>query len=77
VDKTKCVLPGRVDVARHYMKTGGVEGAKRSYNRLVSSVQSFGRYMFNVSEHDVVAKLFASDEFQNASKSVCPPGKQV
>eukprot|EP01127_Copromyxa_protea_P006386 TRINITY_DN1621_c0_g1_i2.p1 TRINITY_DN1621_c0_g1~~TRINITY_DN1621_c0_g1_i2.p1 ORF type:complete len:376 (+),score=59.96 TRINITY_DN1621_c0_g1_i2:536-1663(+) len=76
-DKTLCILPGRIDVARHYMRTGGVEGAKKSYNKLLSSVQSFGRYMFNVSEYDLVKNLFASDDFQSAAKSVCPADKQM
>lgn len=44
--KKECVLPGRIDVARHFMLSGGVEGVKESYDDLVSRVQSFGRYMF-------------------------------
>lgn len=72
-----CILPGRIDVGRHYLKTGGVEGLKQPYNSLISRVQSFGRYMFNVTDYPVIEKLFASEAFQNASKSVCPSDKQV
>lgn len=76
-NKTHCILPGRVDVGRHYILTGGVQGLKNSYELLVSRVQSFGRYIFEPEEHPAVAKLFASEEFQAVARSVCPPDKQV
>jgi hypothetical protein len=28
VNRTLCILPGRMDVARHFFKHGGVEGVK-------------------------------------------------
>lgn len=51
--KKECVLPGRIDVARHFMLTGGVEGVKEPYDDLVSRVQSFGRYMYESSQKQV------------------------
>lgn len=45
-DRSLCVLPGRIDVGRHYILSGGVEGLKESYTSLVARVQSFGRYHF-------------------------------
>lgn len=50
-NRSLCVLPGRVDVARHYILTGGPDGIKESYDKLISRVQSFGRYMFDLNQY--------------------------
>ena len=75
-DKTQCVLPGRVDVARHYIMTGGPDGIKEPYEKLVSRVQSFGRYLFNYTEYPLVKNLFDNPSFMTVAKSVCPPERQ-
>ena len=75
--KEKCVLPGRVDIGKHFVMTGGVNGLKEDYETMVSRLQSFGRYMFNPSDYPAVADLFESEVFQDAAKSVCPADKQV
>ena len=41
-DRTLCVLAGRIDVGRHYILTGGLQGAREPFEYLVSRVQSFG-----------------------------------
>jgi hypothetical protein len=76
-NRTMCILPGRVDVGRHFVKHGGVIGLKESYERLVSRVQSFGRYMYDLQEYPLVERLFESAEFLDAAKAVCPPHRQV
>uniref|UniRef100_A0A914VPL2 Uncharacterized protein n=1 Tax=Plectus sambesii TaxID=2011161 RepID=A0A914VPL2_9BILA len=75
-DKKLCILPGRIDVARHFMLYGGVAGLKERYGDATSRLQSFGRYMFNLTEYPSVQQLFESDSFKSAAKSVCPEGKQ-
>jgi hypothetical protein len=77
LDKTVCILPGRVDVGRHYVSTGGYEGLNENYDVLISRVQSFSRYMFNVSQYKLAQDLFASPHFIAAAKSVCPVDKPV
>jgi hypothetical protein len=61
---TKCVLAGRIDVARHYMLTGGPEALKEPYERAVSRLLSFGTYIFNPEEYPEVKSLFDSETFQ-------------
>lgn len=63
-DRTACVLPGRLDVARAYALAGGYEGLKETLPLLLSRVQSFGRYHFNISEHAEVEYLFNKPQFQ-------------
>jgi hypothetical protein len=75
-DKKLCVFPGRIDVARHFLLGGGVEGLKEPFDDAASRLQSFGRYMFNVSQYAAIEQLFASESFQLSAKSVCPQHKQ-
>lgn len=71
-----CIFAQRVDVGRHFVMTGGPDAVREPYEQMVSRVSSFARYMFNVKEYPVVDKLFSSDKFQEAAKSVCPADKQ-
>jgi hypothetical protein len=75
-NRSICVLPGRIDIGRHYILSGGVDGLKESFDGLLNRIQSFGRYMFNPAEYPVVMDLFKSDKFQSFAKKVCPLQKQ-
>jgi hypothetical protein len=72
VNRTACVLPGRLDVARHFIKSGGVHGMKNKYEQMISRVQSFGRYMFDAGKYPLLKQLFASEKFKKAARSTCP-----
>ncbi|CAE6911887.1 folD [Symbiodinium sp. CCMP2592] len=76
-NSSECILPQRIDVAKHYIMTGGPEAIREPFEDMVSRVSSFGRYMFNLTEMPVVEQLFAGPKFQRAAKSVCPNSKQV
>jgi hypothetical protein len=76
-DRTLCVLPGRIDVGRHLLLSGGTGGLKERHSVLVSRVLSFMRYHFDVAAVPEVAGLFDSPRFQEAATAVCPPGKRV
>lgn len=77
VDKTRCHLPQRVDIGKHFIMTGGVDGTKELYGDLVDRVSSFGRYTFleDLEQYQPVKTLFNSASFQEAAKSVCPRDK--
>lgn len=75
-NKQECVFPGRIDVGRHYILAGGIEGLKESADILTSRVQPFIKYIFNYSEHPVAKALFESEEFSKLAKAVCPADKQ-
>ena len=75
-DKSMCVFPGRVDVGRHYVMSGGIEGLKESYDTLVSRVQPFQKYMFDYPNYPVAKQLLESPEFQKLALGVCPSNKQ-
>jgi hypothetical protein len=65
-DKTRCVFPGRSDVGRHYIKSGGTEGRKESFDLLASRVQPFQKLMFDWSQYGVANKLMADEKFTNS-----------
>jgi hypothetical protein len=73
-DRTKCILPERMDVGKHFIMTGGLDGVKEPFDDLISRVSSFARYTFlrDLDKFPIVKELFESDNFQNAAKSVCP-----
>ena len=73
---TSCVLPSRVDVARHFLTTGGVGGRKELVETGISRLLSFGRYMFNVSDYPEAQRLFESPKFQAAASRMCPDDQQ-
>ncbi|KAJ9446100.1 hypothetical protein DIPPA_27848 [Diplonema papillatum] len=77
LDKTKCALAGRVDIAKHYLATGGSFGKKEKFANLVSRLSSFGIYQFDLDEYPIMRKVFHFPAFTNAAKLVCPADKQV
>lgn len=78
LNRTKCILPQRVDIGIHYISTGGLDGTKESYHSLVDRVNSFGRYTFvnDLDKYPPVKQLFQSEKFQLAAQSVCPQDKK-
>jgi len=74
--KTHCILPGRFDVARHWLQTGGLNGLKEPFESMVSRVLSFGQYNWDITKNEVIRDLFSNQKFLNAAKQVCPSDKQ-
>ena len=71
-----CVLPGRVDIGRHFVGTGGVDGLKEPYEKLVSRLLSFGMYVFDLDQVPAARDLFADPKFTALAKQICPADKQ-
>eukprot|EP01064_Diplonema_japonicum_P018716 TRINITY_DN27400_c0_g1_i1.p1 TRINITY_DN27400_c0_g1~~TRINITY_DN27400_c0_g1_i1.p1 ORF type:complete len:464 (+),score=53.70 TRINITY_DN27400_c0_g1_i1:78-1469(+) len=76
VNRTHCILAGRMDIGKHYIVTGGTLGLKEKYENLVSRLQSFGAYNFDFVKYEWMAKVFEGRNFQDSAKSVCPPTQQ-
>lgn len=70
-DGRMCILPGRIDVGRHYIATGGTEALREQHAQLINRVQSFIRYIFAPLDFPVTARLFADAGFLAAARSVC------
>ena len=76
-DKTLCILPERVDVGKHYILTGGVEGKKEFYQKMVDRVSSYGAFIIGneIEKFPDVIRLFNSPKFQSSAKRICPVDK--
>jgi hypothetical protein len=75
-NRTLCTFAGRADIGAHYIRTGGYEGLKETYETLVSRLLSFGVYLFDLEKYPVLRALFESDNFASGSRTVCPPDRQ-
>ena len=75
-NRTLCTLAGRIDIGRHLILTGGARGLREPYEKIISRVQSFGAYHFDLAAYPVVERLFKEESFQSAAKRVCPAHKR-
>ena len=75
-DQTLCVFPGRSDVGRHYVRSGGIEARKEPFEVLVSRVQPFQTMLFNWSDYQVAEELMKDDKFVDLARAVCPKERQ-
>jgi len=72
LNKTLCVLPQRIDVARHHLMTGGRGGYKEKYASLVSRMLSFLSYHFESGVQDPrIQPLFESEAYLEKATQVC------
>ena len=76
VNRTLCLLAGRIDIGRHLILTGGARGLREPYAKIISRVQSFGAYHFDLNAYPVVSRLFQEKEFLNTALKVCPANKR-
>lgn len=77
-DKSKCILPQRIDIGKHFVMTGGVDANREFREAMISRVSSFGVYMIDsIENYPVINELFVSENFQTAAKKICPSDKQV
>jgi hypothetical protein len=81
-DKTMCILPQRIDIGKHFIMSGGVDGQRENYQSSLQRVTSFGRYYMGTHGLDtrlppLVTELFEQPKFQQAAKNICPADKQL
>ena len=70
-----CAFPGRVDIGRHWVLTGGPTAIRERFDSMATRVMSFGAYMFDLEKYPEVQQLFSDERFQNAARIVCPDSK--
>jgi hypothetical protein len=82
-NRTLCILPDRLDVAHHYLMTGGHFGFKERYERLASRMLSYSQFFITgkgkstgdsnreLSDVKEVQTLFNSEAYKRESAVVC------
>ena len=76
IDRTKCLMAGRIDIGKHLILTGGARGLREPYSKIISRVQSFGAYHFDLDAYPVVSDLFKEQKFVDTALKVCPKHKK-
>jgi hypothetical protein len=86
--RTRCILPQRVDVGRHFISYGGPDAIRESFDEMIARTSSFAKY-FKFTELEevkdtsttplsrMIHELFHSEKFQAAAKYICPADAQV
>lgn len=77
--KDGCIFPGRIDVGKHFIMTGGPDAIRENVADMTTRVQSFGRYMTGdaMEKYPIFNQVFNSSHFLNAAKTICPHDHQV
>ena len=75
---TKCVFPARLDIGRHYILSGGRGGLKEPYEKLVSRMSSFNKFLFtedrSLNDMPELDTLFESEGYKTSAAGVCALG---
>jgi hypothetical protein len=70
-DNTSCILPSRLDIARHFLKTGGPDSYQERYETMVPRMLSFIGYLFDDLNSASVKKLFDDPGYIAKATDVC------
>jgi hypothetical protein len=69
-NRTLCLFPHRLDIALHYMKTGGFGGNFDTPEKLASKLYSFRHKLMTVINEKELVKMYG-DKFINKAKQIC------
>jgi len=77
--KDGCILPGRIDIGKHFILTGGPDAIRENVADMTTRLQSFGRYMTGdaMDKYPIFNQVFNSSQFLDAAKKICPSDQQV
>lgn len=75
-NETVCILPERIDVASHHLRTGGITGRKELYEDLVPRMMPFQRIYHNAHaeismDTPEIQSLFHSAKYEESAARVC------
>lgn len=68
---SRCLLPSRIDIARHYLSTGGPDNFQERYESLVPRLFSFIGYMFDKLDTPAIQNLFGDPKYIEKASEVC------
>ena len=68
---TFCALPNRLDVAMHFLKTGGFDHKMESYEKMAARMLTFRHKLLNTSMSEDQLKLIYGEKFVSKVRRVC------
>ena len=69
-----CVFIGRIDVAKEYVKTGGISKQRKSIAGLYSAANPFISRVQNSERREMLAEIMAKSQVNDALKNTCEDG---
>lgn len=67
----KCVFANRIDIARHFILTGGYDGWKEKFKIIASRLLLYNNFQFNTSAEPEFVKLFTDKQFVQSVNDIC------
>uniref|UniRef100_A0A7S3JZM6 Uncharacterized protein n=1 Tax=Aureoumbra lagunensis TaxID=44058 RepID=A0A7S3JZM6_9STRA len=71
----RCIFPGRIDVGKHYLMTGGPEARKENVELLTSRVQPFLHYILDYKTNPLTKEMLESPDMVKFAENICPKDK--
>lgn len=71
VKKSFCALPNRLDVAMHFLQTGGFNGRMESYEKMAARIITFRHKLLNTALNETQLKLIYGEKFLRKAREVC------
>ncbi|KAA0157136.1 hypothetical protein FNF29_00488 [Cafeteria roenbergensis] len=68
---SRCMLPSRVDIARHFLSTGGPGSFQERYESSVPRLMSFIAYLFKELDSPAIRSLFDDPQYVAKATDVC------
>jgi hypothetical protein len=68
---SRCLLPSRIDIARHYLSTGGPDNFQERYESMVPRLLSFIGYMFDKLDTPAIQNLFNDPKYIAKASEGC------
>jgi hypothetical protein len=65
-----CLIPKRIDIAMHFMKTGGFEGIMENFNKMASRLFTFRYKILNDIDEKKLKQMYG-DKFLNKASEIC------
>merc|ERR1719295_1709100 len=67
----RCQLPNRIDIGKHFVETGGYNGWKETYPKMLRRLHPFINYQFDASKRPEFKALFTAPAFEAAVREIC------
>ena len=71
VKKTFCAFPNRLDVAMHFLQTGGFNGRMEMYEKMAARIITFRHKLLNTALDETQLKLIYGEKFLRKAREVC------
>jgi hypothetical protein len=72
-EQGNCFIPGRFDIGKHFFLSGGLTGAKETYEKLLSSIYAYYGILPKdfIETSPILERLFKRPQYVEAVETLC------